>query len=210
MGLTRKKYIIDKKFQISLSLRAILLPLLTIIIMFGVLLFFANRNNIKIDNNNKIISENNNHILNIIDNHINMIEIFLSTPNLLYSNDPGIKQSNKIFKNNIGMLKKIKNNSKIIINNGMIISKNSYFVFYFLIMLAIIQIIIIFLFHIFISHKISGPVHVMSRHLKDIKKGNTPVFRPLRKKDELLAFYKEFRETIEHITNNKDIKKDKD
>ncbi len=65
--------------------------------------------------------------------------------------------------------------------------------------MTVIQAAIIFFQFIFFSHKISGPLHVMSNYLKEMRLGIQPKFRPLRKNDELLEFYDEFCETMKHL-----------
>lgn len=182
MALTRKKYVLDKKFQIGLSIRAVVLPLITTLGICAVLLYFA-------DNTNKVIGDNNGQINTIVSNQDNMIDMFLSTPSLQYSNNPVIQNGVKTFKDNIGMLRKVTQNSKII-------TRNSIIVFYILIAMTVIQTAIIFFQFIFFSHKISGPIHVMTNYLREFRKGNSPPFRPLRKNDELQEFYEEFYKTI--------------
>ncbi|HOO71114.1 MAG TPA: hypothetical protein PK926_05065 [Spirochaetota bacterium] len=185
MALTRKKYIVDKKFQYGLSFRAIVYPLFTLLTISAILLYFA-------ESNNKLISANNSYINRIIENQDIMIEMFLSTPALQQIENPTIKEGHRTFTENIGELRKIKENSKVI-------TRNSTAVLYILIALTIIQTIVIFLLFIIISHRISGPIQVMSGHLNEILKGKVPEMRPLRKKDELQDFYNNFCKTIKYI-----------
>ena len=49
------------------------------------------------------------------------------------------------------------------------------------------------------THKISGPVYLMSGYMKDVMNGNYPDIRPLRKKDELKEFYSLFSRFINFI-----------
>lgn len=185
MGLTRKKYIIDKKFQLGISVNAIIFPLITLLAICSILLYYA-------DITNKMVVLNNRHIHGIVENQDKMIELFLTTPALQYSNNPTIKNGVKTFQDNIGRLTKITRNSAII-------TENSRIFFYVIILMTIVQTIMIFGIFIFISHRISGPIHVMMRYLKEIQNGKKPAFRPLRKNDKLKDFYNEFRNTIEMI-----------
>lgn len=191
MGLTRKKYVVDKKFQFRMSLKAVVLPLLTILSISAVLLYYADRNN-------RLVDKNNTYINDIVDNQDTMIEMFLSTPAFQQSKNPLIKNGVKTFKKNIGMLKKISKNSSVI-------TENSAIVFNFLVIMTIVQTIIIFALFIFFTHKISGPIHVMTNQLRQLKNGQRPNLRPLRKNDELIVFYNEFRETLEHISDTYNI-----
>ena len=187
MALTRKKYIVDKKFQVGISIKAIIFPLATTFIISIILLYFANIND-------SLIQSNNEYIETIVSNQDKMIDMFLSTPNLQNSNNPDIKDGADTFKKNIGYLKKISHNS-------ITIKDNSSKFFYIIILLTIIQTIVIFSIFILASHRISGPIHVMTQHLKNIQNGEEPDFRPLRKKDKLKDFYEELRKTIDSIKN---------
>ena len=49
---------------------------------------------------------------------------------------------------------------------------------------------------IFVTHKVAGPIFVMSRYLKEIAHGNLREVRALRKGDELLEFYDTFQRML--------------
>ena len=55
------------------------------------------------------------------------------------------------------------------------------------------------LFGILITHRVAGPVYVMSHYVAVIAKGRYPLMRPLRKKDELKGFFERFQEAIESL-----------
>ncbi len=172
----RKHYVIDKKFQLNISFKAVTISLIIVLILGGVLLFFAKKNS--------------NYIDTIVKNQDQMIEMFLTTPALINSNDPIVRKAEQNFKNNIGMLVEI--------------NRNSRFVLYFIVVMIILQSVIIFSIFILITHKISGPIYVMTNYLREIREGKKPLARPLRKKDELKEFHNELKETIEYlIANNK-------
>lgn len=50
---------------------------------------------------------------------------------------------------------------------------------------------------ILITHRVAGPVYVMSHYIGTLAKGRYPQLRPLRKQDELKAFFDRFHEAIE-------------
>lgn len=185
MALTRKKYVLDKKFQLRISVRAIILPLVTTLALCGVLLYFAGKTN-------HLISENNGNISAIIDTQDNMLDMFMAIPALQNPNNPAVRKCNASFKENLNITNKINENHERIKKNGRI-------VLYILIAMTLLQTAIIFFQFIFFSHKISGPIHVMSNYLKELRLGIPPKFRPLRKNDELLEFYDEFCTTIKHL-----------
>ena len=190
MALTRKKYLVDKKFQLNTSFRAILLPLLTSLLLSGVLLYFQGRTH-------ALISKNNSTIETVISNQDRMIELFLTTPALQDVENPAIQTGVRTFKKNIGELKSITENSRKITGNSRLL-------FLFLVIMIIAQTFIIFALFIFYTHRMSGPLHVMRGHLRNIREGRDPGFRPLRKGDHLKDFYGEFQETLEMLTNRKE------
>lgn len=185
MALTRKKYVLDKNFQYRISTRAVILPLITTLAICGVLLFFAEKTN-------RLISENNGNITAIIDSQDSMLDTFMAIPALQDPENPAVRKCNASFKQNLNITNRINDNHERIRRNGTIVLA-------ILIALTVLQTAIIFFQFIFLSHKISGPIHVMSTYLKEMRLGISPKFRPLRKKDELLEFYDEFCETMKHL-----------
>ncbi|TFH43252.1 MAG: hypothetical protein E4G96_01585 [Chrysiogenales bacterium] len=186
MALTRKKYVLDKKFQFRISFRAVILPLLTTLAICAALLYFA-------AGTNRLIVNNNLNIDAIIDTQQSMLDMFLAIPALQDPASPTVKKCNAAFKENLKLTNEINSNHEGIKTNNRI-------VLYILIFMTVVQTLIIFSQFIFLSHKISGPIHVMSNYLAEIRKGNRPEFRPLRKNDELKRFYDEFRETVEYLS----------
>ncbi len=50
-----------------------------------------------------------------------------------------------------------------------------------------------------LTHRVAGPVHVMSLYMAALAAGRYPRLRPLRKKDELKGFFDRFGEAVERI-----------
>jgi len=186
MRITRKKYVVDKKFQIRLSIRAIALPLVTTLAICAILSYFAG-------NTNSIILDNNNNIEAIIDTQEQMLDMYMSIPALQNPNNPLTQKYDKIFKKNLAHVNKIHLNQEKI-------KKNILIVLSILVVMTVVQAAAIFFQFIFFSHKISGPLLVMRSYLREIRKGNRPEFRPLRGNDELKEFYNEFGETIQQLS----------
>jgi methyl-accepting chemotaxis protein len=55
------------------------------------------------------------------------------------------------------------------------------------------------LFGILITHRVAGPIHVMSRYIGVLAEGRFPKMRPLRKGDELKSFFERFHSAIETL-----------
>jgi hypothetical protein len=54
------------------------------------------------------------------------------------------------------------------------------------------------------THRISGPIYVMSRYMDEVFEGKTPKIRPLRKNDELKEFYDMFTKLLERSSGKKE------
>lgn len=178
MGFKRKQYIIDRNFQLKISFKAVAISLVTVFIIGAVLLYFARTNNI--------------YANEIVRNQEQMIGMFLTTPALQNSENSVIVNGEKTFKDNISMLVEIKKNSEIVL--------------YFIVIMIIVQSIIIFAIFIFITHRISGPIYVMSNYLREVREGKSPRVRALRMKDELKLFHEELRQTIDYLLSEKNKK----
>ncbi len=50
---------------------------------------------------------------------------------------------------------------------------------------------------ILITHRVAGPIYVMSHYVSILAKGRFPLMRPLRKQDELKEFFDRFQQAVE-------------
>ncbi len=178
----RTRIVVDKKFQYRTAIRSALLPFITLLIVSAVLFFFAQKNN--------------SYIEEVVDNQGAMIEMFLTTPALHNSESTIILEGEKTFKQNIGMLKEIRYNSQLVL--------------YFIVIITILQAVVIFAFSIISSHRITGPLYVMTQYLRDLRNGKKPGIRPLRDKDRLKDFHEELIETIHYAEPHLPLKNDGD
>jgi methyl-accepting chemotaxis protein len=173
MSTQRKKYIIDKKFQLKTTFSIIGVVTILTAVILGSISFSIVYNNEKINN--------------IYDIESSIMEFFSSQTN---SNaDEAYKTAFKFqmnnHNNNMENLKSI-----ITYNRIMLIT---------LLFLVIIQGIILYILLIKKTHHISGPIFVMSRYLNEMIEGKFPVTRPLREKDELKEFYELFNNMIDSM-----------
>jgi nitrogen fixation/metabolism regulation signal transduction histidine kinase len=72
-----------------------------------------------------------------------------------------------------------------------------------LVLTIIIQGFVLFFMVIKITHRISGPIYVISNYFREIIEGNIPEPRPLRNKDELKEFYNLFIALVESFKKEK-------
>src|SRR4029079_19038191 len=52
---------------------------------------------------------------------------------------------------------------------------------------------------IVVTHKVAGPIHKMKKQLRELAAGNVAVPYPLRKGDELVDFFEEFRRMVRKL-----------
>jgi len=52
---------------------------------------------------------------------------------------------------------------------------------------------------ILITHRVAGPVHVLSNYVSALAEGRYPLLRPLRRNDELQAFFERFRGAVDSL-----------
>ena len=178
MAIKRKQYLIDRPIQVTISLKIVIIPLLLLVIFSGIVLIF--------------VLTNGNYIAKIVGNQDSLIEMFITTPTLMNSNNEIVVAGEKTFRENLGLLQAIK--------------VNNYTLLYFAIGLTILQAIVLFVYGIYITHKVAGPIYVMRHYCKEIQNGNTPQFRKLRGGDLLVDFYNDFITTINTL-QDKDVSK---
>jgi hypothetical protein len=80
--------------------------------------------------------------------------------------------------------------------------KQNYYIIVFILVLFILQCIIFFFYIIHFTHRIVGPVQVITKYMEKIINGEKADFRALRDKDELKEFYAKFIEMIAKLDKN--------
>ncbi len=86
-------------------------------------------------------------------------------------------------------------------NIGNYIDRNFLFISGLLIVVIILS-TMLYIYLLRLTHRIAGPVYVMSRHIQDILEDKKPEIRELRDKDELREFYLEFVALVEKFTQD--------
>ncbi len=169
----RKKVILDKKFQIRTTFSIIGITSVIVTIIIGLISY-------NIANNNKKLS-------NIIVIEKNVVDALL-----IYSQENRSREE-RIVINNIS--KGHDKNIDIIEN---IIDLNYAFLIA-IIAFSVTQCIVLYFILIKKTHRISGPIYVMSKYINEVIQGNYPTLRPLRKKDELQDLYELLSKMIDAI-----------
>ncbi len=183
----RKQYIIDKNFQLRHTFSIIgIVSVITAVILVAITASV-------VYNNNKL-TENNTRITNIYEIENSIFVSLSSLPEAV--KDPNLRKA---------LIQNTKNHDNNMETLNRIITFNTTIMKYNKILLASILAIIlaesIALFIILIrkTHRISGPIYVISKFMKDIIEGRDPNLRPLRNKDELKEFYDLFQDMVKEI-----------
>jgi signal transduction histidine kinase len=161
----RKKYIIDKSFQLKAAFSIIGIVSLIALIILSAIAVSVVYNNEKINN-----------VYTIEDSIFQMMQ----AANINENVDDG-------YKSTIDNLTNLHNNNYTTILK---IAKYNRYLLGILVITIIIQGFVLFFMIIKITHRISGPIYVISNYFKDVIAGKIPKTRPLRDKDELKEFYK--------------------
>ncbi|MHC5109199.1 MAG: hypothetical protein ACYTHJ_04905 [Planctomycetota bacterium] len=80
---------------------------------------------------------------------------------------------------------------------------NSVVIFLFALTFAAMLLVVLGCWGITITHRISGPLYVFMRNLKELEQGRFPAFRALRKRDEFKELHEQLFKTSESIKRQK-------
>lgn len=71
----------------------------------------------------------------------------------------------------------------------------------YLIALVVVMAVALAFWGLVVTHRISGPLHILARYLGVLSDGRYPDVRPLRKRDELQTFFESFAEAVTALKN---------
>lgn len=199
--LKRKSYLIDKKFQLKKSIiiiSSVMVIIALIIISAGTVIVLNNRqvgiNNIRMMDNIKGIEKN------IQLQQDCLMKDLLKPDNKVYYNtgnrsDEVIKDYN----NSMDTLNtSIRSDVSLMEENKNITLMNTW-LFIAIIVVSVIGIVVLFIQLILQSHRVSGPVLLMTSYAKEVLNGEFLDMRDLREKDELKDFYVLFKQMAGRI-----------
>lgn len=194
----RKQVLIDKKFQLSksFSVIGIVFVIITAIIIFmGI---FIMSNNQKLELKNADMKNSIDDIRQIMDLQQ---KVFIALSSRALSDNEEVNaneasQLNADYNSSIiKLMNAIKNNESIVVSNVDIMERNNWLIVIVITCLFVGVLVLCFLMIRF-THRISGPIWVMSKHLKEVLNGQTPTMHDLREKDEFKEFYDLFRQVV--------------
>ncbi len=70
---------------------------------------------------------------------------------------------------------------------------------YYLVGFVVVMALALFIWGIFMTHRVAGPIYIISRYLGQLADGRVPQTRPLRRGDELKAFFDTFSAAVETL-----------
>ena len=167
----RKKLIIDKRFQLKTAFAVIGVVTAVSLVILSAISASVVYNNEKISNINEIEDS--------IFQQMQMANIEGASGDNYQAT---LARLTELHENNKGTVEKIAWNNKMLLA--------------LLVLCVLVQGLILYMLVIRITHRISGPVYVMSNYFRDIIDGKLPDPRPLREKDELKDFYALFKELV--------------
>ena len=185
--MSRKKTLIDKKFQLKtvFSIFGIVYLILTIVIT--VIGITAAINNQKladmIRGHKKIVSTQYNTVSSLL-----VIYQKKSWEELEKATD---KASADTAKNMEVVLKNIETTRMITRNNNIMLIS--------IIVFIILQGVVLYFVLLRMTHRISGPLYLLTNYFREITDGKYPDVRPLRKGDEFQELYDEFGGMVETL-----------
>ncbi len=176
--MKRTRFLIDTNFQLKTTFRI----LGVIIIAF--ILIIAVTGLISMDNNGAI-SSSIKDLEGLMAKDRDMIERLIAAAGQRGALDPGHDgliadhlETMALMQKNAERLKEILGLNRLLVTVT--------------ILAGVVMALVLFAYLIVITHRISGPLYVLSRHMRDIMEGREPDLRDLRKNDEFKDFYRQF------------------
>lgn len=181
----RLRKFVALRVQLKMLTLIMLITALTFALTLG--LFYK-----KTENQNRKITATISSIKESVDTEDKIIKAFVKYSKRVKSRDYRLKTRN-IFKDHDLVVAKLKN--EITTLEGFL-AENKKTIKLMIIIFAF-QFVILFVVIRFYTHKIAGPLYVMQKYMNELKNGRNPTIRPLRKRDELKAFYDDFTKLID-------------
>ncbi len=199
--MKRRQYLIDKKFQLKQTFSVIGAIFILVAVIIGIIGISATTNNSRlstITGHSSEIIKNLESVMQIQDDILETLMAWTRNPSVRPKENV-IKEIAQVHYKNINSIKSdvgtIKNN----IDDINKIIRYNHILLIVIVVLVLVQGAVLFFVMIRKTHKISGPIYVMSGYIKELIDGKIPQVRPLRKNDELQEFYELFTALVNSI-----------
>jgi len=172
----RKTKIVNKDFQLKTTFSIMSISIIAFLLILAVLSINATSTNREIDRttrklNDAIAAENK------------LVKTIINNSNNQRNNTINIAKTQKDHIENIKTIKTY----LVLIKN---FTSRNFMVISIIIGVILLQALLLYFYLIRLTHRISGPIFVISRHIDDILEGKTPEFRGLRDRDEFHDLYR--------------------
>ena len=190
MALKRKQYVVDKKFQLGTTFTIIGVIFLVVALIIGLIAFNATRNNHK--------------LAEIVDVQDNIVQALIAHTSAIEAGKAAktkaaAPQKNAAADDQIELRAIASDHYSNIEDMKKMVAYNTYFLVA-VVVLVVIQGVVLFFVLILKTHRIAGPIYVMSMYMRQIRDGSIPdKLRPLRKKDEFKDFYSLFESMVDAL-----------
>jgi predicted PurR-regulated permease PerM len=185
----RKSKIVNKKFQLKTTFSIMSISIIAFLLILAIL-------GINATSTNREIKRTTLKLNDAIAAEEKLVKTFINKAYKKDSNKINIVNAQKNHKTNMdtikGYLTLIK---KFTSSNFTIIS--------IIIGVILLQALLLYFYLIRLTHRISGPIFVINRHIDEILEGQVPEFRGLREKDEFHDLYKKLNDLAKKISNPK-------
>ncbi|HEY1407057.1 MAG TPA: hypothetical protein VF857_10645 [Spirochaetota bacterium] len=225
MAYKRKQYIVDKKFQLGTTFSVIGASFLMVALVIALIAYNANRNNEKLS---QVVAVQDNIVQALIyhatelDTKVKESASAVKEEKAHEAKDvKGAKKKKDVKevkkddisspdtaepKSEIAIGAIAKDHLENIAEMKKMVLYNEYLL-WAVVFLIIAQGVVLFILLILKTHRIAGPVYVMSMYLREIIAGRIPSsIRPLRKKDDLQSLYGLFDAALNYLRSGKKLK----
>ena len=176
----RKSSLINRSFQLKTTFRIIGIIIIAFIFIIALTGIIAT-------NNNRTVASAISDLNRSIETEKKIVEHLIETSRDAWSRN-GDGRDEKIIDSHLETLALMHNNvvllRKTIDQNLLLVSA--------MIVTGILLGVFLYLYLIRLTHRISGPLYVLTRHMQDILENREPNIRELRKNDEFKEFYEQF------------------
>jgi hypothetical protein len=209
--IKRRQYIVDKKLQLGTTFSIIGAAFLVVAVIIGLIAFIASRNNSDLA-----------RVVNIQD-EIVQAAVSYASDSRSHKQAPAEKPKKEVKEKKPAKAKKADTDDLVVPSPSAVTSQEidiasivhnhqgniasmkrmveyNAWLLWGVTFLIIVQGIVLFVLLILKTHRIAGPIYVMSNYMKQIIAGKLPpAMRPLRDNDSLKDFYDLFSELVETI-----------
>ncbi len=203
----RRKKLIDKKFQLKTTFKIIIVTMISFFAIISLISLKAFDFKKNIDQIVSHIDKNANNLNSAIQTEDNIVSAFVKFAQTVSGKGFILKtdQISEDHKKSISIMKKYNRKEIIYAKNLKSSVDDTFIILTVIIAIVILQAIFLYFYLIKLTHRISGPIFVFTRHVQDIIDGKEPQFRKLRDNDEFKEFYDKFMEMTEKIQKDNPI-----